>query len=53
VVAAERLGIALRKLTRERFTTYRDICIPIEGQARGYVVSERALDAFLARQRER
>lgn len=50
-VAAERLGIALRKLTRARFTVYREICIPIEGQTRGYTVSERALDAHLARQR--
>lgn len=50
-VAAERLGISVRKLTRERFTTYREICIPIEGQSRGYVVSEPALEALLVRQR--
>jgi hypothetical protein len=52
-IAAGRLGISVRKLTRERFTTYRDICIPIEGQSRGYVVNERALDALLVRQRTR
>jgi hypothetical protein len=51
VIAAERLGISVRKLTRERFTTYRDICVPIEGQTRGYVVNERALTERLVRQR--
>lgn len=50
-VAAERLGIAVRKLTRERFTTYRHLCVPIEGQTRGYVVNERALTEYIARQR--
>ena len=52
-LAADRLGITVRKLTRERFTTYREICIPIEGQSRGYVVSERALVVYLLRQRDR
>lgn len=51
--AAERLGISVRKLTRGRFTVYRHVCIPIEGQSRGYVVSERALNERLARQRAR
>lgn len=50
-VAADRLGISVRKLTRGRFTVYRGICIPIEGQTRGYVVSERALDSLLTSQR--
>lgn len=49
--AAARLGISVRKLTRGRFTTYREVCIPIEGQTRGYVVSEPALDGLLSRQR--
>lgn len=51
IVAAARLGISVRKLTRGRFTTYREVCIPIEGQTRGYVVSEPALEAMLRRQR--
>ena len=51
-VAAERLGISVRKLTRGRFTTYREICIPLDGQSRGYVVSERALETMLVRQRQ-
>ena len=49
--AAKRLGISVRKLTRGRFTTYREICVPIAGQTRGYVVSEPALASLLQRQR--
>lgn len=52
-VAAERLGISVRKLTRGRFTTYREICVPIPGQSRGYVVSERALETLIVGQRDR
>lgn len=51
LVAAGRLGISLRKLTRERFTVYRSICVPLDGQTRGYVVNEHALGVLLERQR--
>jgi hypothetical protein len=49
--AAERLAISKKMLSRLRFTTYRSICIPLEDRTRGYVVSERLLDEFIARQR--